>query len=482
MDKYKMYIGGKFADAVSGKTFPAINPATEEKFAEVPLGGKEDVDNAVAAARKAFPAWMAKSQAERSEVLLKIAEAVKPHIQELGKLDSIDHGTPGRLAVGMMMDIPKDFEYCAQVARSFMDEVVTGHAGSFNYLQREPVGVCAVIAPWNAPLGVVVSKIAPALAVGNTCVIKPPSVDSTTTLKFAEIIDKLNLPAGLINVVTGPGSSIGKMLASHPDVDLVTFTGSLETGADIMEAASKTVKRLTLELGGKNPFIVMDDADIDAAVMPAVMTKVANSGQICAAPGRYYVHEKVYDEFVKKYVAAIEKIAYGDPNDEKTFMGPVVSAEHRDKLESYYKIGVQEGAKIVAGGKRPAMPKGYYVMPTVFVDVTQNMRIAKEEIFGPVAVIIKFSDKDNVVDMANDNIYGLCASVWSKNISKAMKMAGQIRAGAVWLNSHMLKGSDLPWGGFKQSGFGKENGILGLEEYTQVKWVSLNIAEPRKMS
>ena len=480
MEKYKMYIGGKFVDAVSGKTFPAINPATEEKFAEVPLGGKEDVDKAVAAARKAFPEWMAKPQAERSDIILKIAEAVKPHIQELGKMDTIDHGTPGRLAVGMMMDIPKDLEYCAHVSRSFMDNVVTGHPGSFNYLQREPVGVCAVITPWNAPLGVVISKIAPALSVGNTVVIKPPSIDSTTTLKFAEIIDQLKLPEGLINVITGPGSSIGKLLASHTGVDLVTFTGSLETGAEIMAAAAPTVKRLTLELGGKNPFIVMDDADVDAAVMPGVMTRVANSGQICAAPGRFYVHEKVYDDFVKKYVDAIQKVNYGDPNDEKTFMGPVVSAEHRDKIESFYKIGVQEGAKILVGGKRPSMAKGYYVMPTVFADVTQKMRIAQEEIFGPVAIIIKFSDKDNIVELANDNVYGLCASVWSKNISKAMKIAGQIRAGAVWINSHMLKGSDLPWGGFKQSGFGKENGVMGLEEYTQVKWISFHTAEPRK--
>ncbi len=477
MKKYRMFIGGKLLDAASGKTTPVINPATEEVFAEIPLGGKEDVDKAIAAARKAWPEWAGRPQAERSKVLRQIAEAVRKRIPDLAKLDTTDHGTPGFLAMGMMMDIPNDLEYAAEVSLSFMDELIPGHSDSFNYLRREPFGVCAVITPWNAPLGVVISKIAPALATGNTCVVKPPSIDSTTSLMFAEILEELKIPEGIVNIITGPGKTIGEMLAAHPDVDLVTFTGSLETGAAIAAAASPTVKKLTMELGGKNPFIVMADADIDAAVGKGVMTIVANAGQICASPGRFYIHEKVYDEFVAKYTAAIQKVAFGDPTDEKNFMGPVVSAEHRDKIESYFKIGVAEGATVAVGGKRPTNPKGYFVMPTVFTGVTQNMRIAREEIFGPVAVIIKFTDKDDVVALANDNIYGLCASVWSKNVPGAMKMAEKIRAGTVWINDHMSKGSDLPWGGFKQSGYGKENGILGLQEYTQIKWVSLSLGQ-----
>jgi acyl-CoA reductase-like NAD-dependent aldehyde dehydrogenase len=481
MQTYKMWIGGKFVDAVSGKTYREVNPATEEEIAEVPLGGKADVNKAVAAARKAWPEWAARSQAERSKVLLQIAEAIKPHCQELGRLDTLEHGSPARSAGFMMMEMAKDFEYAAQVSLQFMDNVVPGRTTSFNYLQREPVGVCAVIAPWNAPLGVVVAKMAPALAVGNACIAKPPSICSTTSCKFAEILDSLKLPEGLINIITGPGGSVGEALAAHPDVDLVSFTGSLETGAAIMAAASPTVKRLVMELGGKNPFIVMEDADIDSAAMRAVFTVAANTGQVCASPGRFYIHEKVYDAFMEKILAGFKNVTYGDPNDEKTFMGPVVSSQHRDKIESYYKIGVQEGAKIVLGGKRPSTPtKGYYVMPTVFTEVTQKMRIAQEEIFGPTAIILKYSSKDNIVDLANDNVYGLCASVWSKNIPGAMKIANKIRAGTVWINDHMIKGGDLPWGGFRQSGFGKENGTMGLLEYTQVKWIAINTSEGKK--
>jgi acyl-CoA reductase-like NAD-dependent aldehyde dehydrogenase len=475
-----MYIGGKFVDSASGKTYREVNPATEAEIAEVPLGGKEDVDKAVKAARKAWPEWAARSQTERSEVLLKIAEAIKPHCQELGKLDTLEHGSPARGAGFMMMEMCKDFEYAAHISRQFMDDVVPGRTTSFNYLQREPVGVCADIAPWNAPLGVIVAKMAPALAVGNAVIAKPPSICSTTSLKFAEILDSLKLPEGLVNVITGPGSSIGNALASHPDVDLVTFTGSLETGAAIMAAASPTVKRLVMELGGKNPFIVMEDADVETAAMKGVFTQAANTGQVCASPGRFYIHEKVYDAFLEKFLDGFKKVTWGDPNDEKTFMGPVVSAQHRDKVESYYKIGVQEGAKLVLGGKRPTTPgKGYYVMPSVFVDVTQKMRIAQEEIFGPTAVILKYTSKDNIIELANDNIYGLCASIWSMNIPKAMKIASKIRAGTVWINDHMIKGVDLPWGGFRQSGFGKENGTLGLLEYTQVKWIAINTAEKK---
>jgi acyl-CoA reductase-like NAD-dependent aldehyde dehydrogenase len=299
-------------------------------------------------------------------------------------------------------------------------------------------------------------------------------------LKFAEILEKCNLPAGVVNIVTGPGGTVGEAMASHPDVGLVSFTGSCETGKRIMELASKTVKRVSLELGGKNPYIVLEDANLDMAVNKAVMCTQMNSGMICASPGRYYIHEKLHGEFVEKYVAGAKKWVVGDPTDEKTMMGPVVSAEHRDHIERLVKKGVEEGAKLVLGGKRPTTPplnKGYYVLPTAFTDVIQDMTIAREEIFGPVACIMKFSDENKVIAMANDNTFGLCASVWTRNAAKGIRFASELNAGAVWINDHMIIGNELPWGGFKESGFGKENHIVGLEEYTQLKLVSLDLTE-----
>jgi betaine-aldehyde dehydrogenase len=286
------------------------------------------------------------------------------------------------------------------------------------------------------------------------------------------------LPPGAVNIVTGPGGAVGERLASHPDVGLVSFTGSCETGKAIMLAASQTVKRMTLELGGKNPFIVLEDADLDAAVSKAVMTSYANTGQICAAPGRFYVHESLHDEFVKRFVEASKKIVVGDPKDERTQMGPVVSAEHRDNVEAYIESGIDEGADLVLGGKRPDQPpfnKGYFVMPTVFSNVSQDMKIAREEIFGPVVPVMKFSSEDKVIELANDSIYALCASVWTKASSKALRFVNDLQAGYIWVNDHMALTSEQPWGGFKQSGFGKENSVMSLEEYTQVKAVSIQI-------
>jgi acyl-CoA reductase-like NAD-dependent aldehyde dehydrogenase len=483
MQTFKMWIGGQYVAAESGKTFKVFNPANEEVIAEPPEGGIAEVNRAVEAAQKAWPIWRKKTQTERNKVLLQIAEAIKANAPELARLDTLDHGTSARGAMMMAGGMAGDFEYAAQASLTFIDETTPAKNNNFHYFQREPIGVCAVIVPWNAALGVVITKISAALAMGNTCVVKPPSCDCLTTLKFGEILEKVDLPPGALNIITGPGGLVGEALASHPGVDMVTFTGSSETGKSIMAAASKTVKRMALELGGKNPFIVFDDADVDIAVAKAVMTTCANTGQICASPGRFYVQEKVHDEFVEKFVAMASKVVVGDPTDPKAMMGPVVSAEHRAKIESYYKIGVEEGAKLVLGGQRPTTPplnKGYYVVPTVFSQVTQKMRIAREEIFGPLAVILKFSTEAQAVEYANDSVYGLCASVWSRNIPRAIRLANDIRAGTVWINDHMIKGADLVWGGFRESGFGKENGVAGLLEYTQTKWISFDLKEPKK--
>jgi acyl-CoA reductase-like NAD-dependent aldehyde dehydrogenase len=481
MKNYKMWIGGQWVESASGKTYTDVNPATEEVIARLPLGGVEDVDRAVEAARKAFPIWSRKSPKERSAILNRIAASVNEGIEDLAQSEILDHGSPIPVAHVFAQMVVQHFKYAALVGESVTAEgVIKHHNNTMAYFQREPIGVCACITPWNFPL-MVSAKIAAALAAGNTCVLKPPSICALPALKLAEILSQHDLPPGAVNVVTGPGNTVGEALASHRHVGMVAFTGSHDTGATIMAAASRTVKRLFMELGGKNPFIVLQDANVDAAVGKAAFASFFNSGMVCACPGRYYIHESVYDEFVSRFVAAAKTLVVGDPTDPKTQMGPVISAEHRAKVERYIQIGIKEGATLVLGGKRPVDPpldKGYFVMPTVFADVTQNMTIAKEEIFGPVACFMRFSSEDDVIEQANDNEYGLSASVWTRNIAKARKFANALEAGTVWVNEHMGDlDFGLPWGGFKQSGYGKENDIMGQEEYTQVKVVSLTMPE-----
>ncbi|MFA5309427.1 MAG: aldehyde dehydrogenase family protein [Dehalococcoidales bacterium] len=473
MQQYKMWINGKWVGAESGRTYPVVNPANEEVIAEVPLGDRADVDKAVAAARRAFPVWSQKTQAERSRIVSRIAAALGERLEEVARIEMLDHGAPINAARGMHVGgSVENLEYAAQVSRVLMGSAVPVNPAALTYIQREPVGVCALITPWNFPLLMVAWKLGFALAAGNTCVIKPPSIDSLSTLKLAEVLESVDLPPGTVNVITGPGGTVGEALASHPGVDKIAFTGSCDTGKDIMACASRSVKRVGLELGGKNPFIVLPDADIDAAVEGGVFASFCNSGMICASPGRYYVHESIHDEFVEKFVAAAGKIVVGDPASEKTQMGPLVSAEHRDKVEGYIRSGVAEGAKLVLGGKRPAAPplnKGYFVMPAVFTGVTQDMTIAREEIFGPVVCIMKYLSEDRVVALANDNTFGLCASVWTRDMPKGIRMANEIRAGWVWINEHLMLAPGLPWGGYKESGIGKDGSIHTLDEYTELK-------------
>jgi acyl-CoA reductase-like NAD-dependent aldehyde dehydrogenase len=480
METYKMWIGGKYVEAETGKTFSVINPATGEEIARVPLGGQAEVDKAVQAAAKAFPEWSGKSQPERSAIVNRIGALIREHAEEFAMLDCLDHGTPITMARHMTAGAAANFEFNAQAARTLMADVIPIRPDALHFFHREPVGVCALIIPWNVPLPLIGSKLGAALSVGNTCVVKPPSIDSLTALKLAKILDKVGLPEGAVNIITGPGDIVGNALAVHQGVDLISFTGSSETGKEIMARASQTVKRLTLELGGKNPFIVLEDADIDAAAQKAVMSSLLNSGQICASPGRYYIIERHHDEFVTKFIAGVKNFKVGDPLDEKTLMGPVVSAEHRDKVEYYIKSGIEEGAKLVLGGKRPTEPpfdKGYYVMPTIFTEVTQNMKIAREEIFGPVACILKFKSEHEVIDLANDNTFGLCASVWTKDIVKAINFAKRLRAGTIYINDHLTIGPEMPWGGFRESGIGKENSVVGLEDYTQLKLIAMELTK-----
>jgi acyl-CoA reductase-like NAD-dependent aldehyde dehydrogenase len=484
MKQYKMWIDGKWVDAESDKKYPVFNPATEEVIAELPLGGKADVDKAVIAARKAFPIWSKKPQAERSQISMKIAAMLRDNAEELGKLDTLDHGSPAQRAAFLPAASSMNFEWAAYNCRSLMGHTIPASPDELVYLQREPIGVIAIITPWNVPLMMVVEKLAPALTIGNTCIIKPPSIDSLEALRFAELLDTLGLPPGTVNVVTGPGGTVGEALSSHRNIDMVAFTGSCEVGKEIMASASQTVKRLQLELGGKNPVIVLDDADVNAAVAEAITAQFKNCGQICASPGRFYVHEKVYDEFLEKFIAGAKKFVVGDPTDMKTQMGPLVSAEHRDRVEGYIKSGVDEGAKLVLGGKRPTTPpmnKGYFVLPTVFTNVTQKMKIAREEIFGPVACFMeKFNSDEQVIAYANDNTYGLAAYVWTNDTARGMRFANDLQAGTVRLNNSRAGGPELPWGGYKESGIGKEGSLYGLYEYSNLKRIQVDLSKHQK--
>ena len=485
MEKFKMWINGTWVEADSGRTFLTHNPANGEVIAEVPLAGKSDVDKAVAAARKAFPAWSRKTQEERSSVVARIAAALKDHKDELIKLEILEHGATARHAPIMIAFATANMELAASAARVHMGKVLpatpskgapAGTSNTLCYLKYEPFGVCALITPWNVPTLLLATKIGPCIATGNTCVVKPPSINSGIGLKLAEIISKLDLPSGIINFVTGPGSSIGRDLSTHPGVDFISFTGSSEVGKDIIANSSQTVKTLMMELGGKNPAIILEDADVDAAAEELCMITFENVGQNCAQPSRFYVHEKVHNRFVERFVATANKIKVGDPSDESTVMGPVVSKEQRDTIERYIKSAIDEGAKLVCGGKRPTgslFDKGFYLAPTVFTDLTPNMTIAREEVFGPCVGFFKFSSDEKALEAANDSVFGLCASVWTKDYARGLKFVNELQAGSVWINQHMNLVAETPWGGFKESGLMKEGGVLGPEGYTQMKYVCI---------
>jgi acyl-CoA reductase-like NAD-dependent aldehyde dehydrogenase len=477
MSDYKMLINGELVEAESGKTFPVMNPATGQQFATIALGGQKEVDKAVAAAKRAFPIWSKMPVQARAEALRRIGIGIRERAEEIAKLDTMNHGSPISVTRNRVMGASFGLEGAAGAMQRIHDQSVDLGNQELAYVRHHPIGVCALITPWNVPLLMAVSKMGPALIVGNTCVVKPPSVDSATTLILGEIITKLGnlIPLGVINIITGSGDTTGNALCAHPDVGMIGFTGSCDAGKSIMAAASGTMKKLSLELGGKNPFIVMEDADVDKTAEWAVNCQTSNSGQICASPGRYLVHEKVHDEFASRFIAYAKKVTVGDPLDPATRMGPLVSEEHRNKVVSYIKSAVDEGAQLALGQLSPPGPpldKGYYVLPTVLTGVTSKMQVYRDEIFGPVACITKYGDKDNVIAMANDNTFGLTASVWSKDTSKAVRVGHQIEAGTVYINDHMIMGG-LPFAGVKESGLGAG----GIEEYIEVRSMYVYIGE-----
>ena len=472
-----LFINGRWVDSVSGKTFDTLNPATEDVITSVAEGDSADIDLAVTAAREAFEngPWKKTDARDRGRILLKIAGLIERNKDELALLDTLDNGKPINETTNADIPLVIDcFLYYAGWADKIHGETIPVRGEFFNYTLREPVGVVGQIIPWNFPLLMAAWKIAPALACGNTIVLKPAEQTPLSALRLGEICQEAGLPDGVLNIVPGYGPTAGAALAEHMDVDKIAFTGGSATGRIIMQAASKNLKRISLELGGKSPNIVFADSDIDSAVDGAMTGIFFNQGEVCCAGSRLFIEKSIHEEFVDKLSNKAANMRVGNPEDTGTQMGAQVSKEQFDKILGYIDTGKQEGAKLVTGGERCG-EKGYFIRPTIFDAVDNNMKIAKEEIFGPVVSAITFDDVGEVVRQGNLSVYGLAAAVWTKDIKKAHRLARDLKAGTVWINAYNAFDAASPFGGFKQSGFGRELGVHALELYTQVKSVWINL-------
>jgi phenylacetaldehyde dehydrogenase len=471
----KMLIGGQWVEARSGKTFETFNPATGEVLAHVAEGDRADIDQAVAAARKAFEngPWPDMSPSERGRLMWKLSDLIEQHHQELAELETLDNGKP--LLFSRIVDVPTAvdvFRYMAGWATKVEGNTIpiSARGKYFAYTLRDPVGVVGQIIPWNFPLIMASWKLAPALAVGCTCVLKPAEQTSLTALRLGELIQEAGFPDGVVNIVPGFGETAGAALAAHPDVDKIAFTGSTEVGKLIARAATENLKKVSLELGGKSPNVVFADADLKAAIPGSASAIFFNQGQICTAGSRLFVHKSIFDKVIEGVAEETTKFSVGPGINPSTNLGPLVSKEQLARVCGYLDSGAKEGAKAIVGGHRIGST-GYFVEPTILVDVKPHMKVVREEIFGPVVTAIPFSDPDEVVKFANDTIYGLASAVWTRDIGKAHRIAAKLRAGTVWLNCYNVFDPALPFGGYKQSGWGRESGHAALELYTQTKSV-----------
>ena len=473
----QLFISGEWTPARSGQTFEAIDPSTEEVLAGVARGDARDVDAAVRAAREAFGQWRRVTPAERGRLLYGVARELEARVDEFAELETLDTGKPLGHARGEISGCIAYLDYYAGAADKIHGETVPLGPDYLNYTVREPLGVTAHIVPWNMPLSMVCRSLAPALAAGNTAVVKPAEQTPLTALLFAEVFLKLGYPPGVYNVVPGFGHEAGKALSEHPDIDSITFTGSVETGRNILRAAAEHVKPVVLELGGKSPQIIFADTDLDLAAGEVAKGIYSNSGQYCDAGSRLLVEEEARQPLMEKLLEHSRQIRLGSGMDDPD-MGPLVSAEHLERVLGYIDTGQREGANMLIGGRAEEFGRGYFVSPTVFDEVESKMRIAQEEIFGPVLSVLSFSGDDEAATIANDSSYGLAAGIFTRDIDRALRFADEIQAGYVMINEYFTGGMGSPFGGYKQSGIGREKGLVALDNYTQIKNVVVKVGHP----
>ncbi len=467
-----LLINGQWIPAKSGKTFETIDPTNEKVITTVALGDAEDIDLAVKAARRAFeaPSWANLSPYKRGDYLLKIADLIEAHTEELATIQCIDLGMLMSLCRSMTSSMADVFRYFAGWPTKIYGHTYPSDGSAMTYTLREPLGVIGAVVPWNGPMSAMTWKVAPALACGNTLVFKSAEKAPLVCVRMAELIQEAGLPNGVFNLVSGFGSGAGEALDVHPDVDKINFTGSTAVGKHILCAAAATMKKVTLELGGKSPIVIFPDADLEKAIPAAVLGYTAGAGQGCVDTTRIFIHESIYPEVAQKITDATKALKIGSPFEASTQIGPLVSQEQFDRVTDYIKIGKNEGATLTSGGKRHGTV-GYYVEPTLFTDVKDGMRIAREEIFGPVGAMMSFKDEDEAIFRGNDVEYGLAASIWTKDISRAHRMARSLQAGMVWVNTTLELDAMAPFGGYKQSGVGRELGSEAIDEHTQTKTV-----------
>lgn len=480
MKEYELYINGKWQKGSADLKQDIINPADGNVVAKVCFANREDTIKTVEYAKEAFynGSWSELTPSQRSDLLLKVADEIEKNKDEFAHIETLNQGKPLKEAIFDVEDSIHCFKYYAGLISKLNGLSYEVDDDVQTIMVREPMGVCAMIVPWNYPLSMAVWKLAPALAAGNTIILKPSEITPLSSIKLFEVFDKVGFPKGVVNLLMGDGKVVGDELSKNKDVDKVSFTGGGSTGRSIMQNASGNFKNISLELGGKSPNIIFKDADFDLAVDHALYGIFFNAGQVCAAGSRLLVEEDIYDEFIETLKEGAEKIVVGNGMDENTDMGPVVSNAHMNKILDYIQIGKKEGARLLTGGYRltdEAHKDGYYIAPTIFVDTTPDMRIVREEIFGPVLAVLKFKGEDEAIKLANDSDYGLAAAVFTKDGAKALRVIKKLRAGITWINTYHSAFIEAPWGGYKQSGIGMELGLIGFEEYTEVKQININL-------